>query len=80
MTVFQLARMKAREIIKSLETRRRMERKIRECVQERQYKWNEVNNRDNEQEREEIDLVSNVYRLKHSTECAELWLMVDIKT
>lgn len=35
----------------------------------------------NEQrEREEIDPVSNVYTLEHSGECAELRLMVDIKT
>lgn len=31
-------------------------------------------------EREEIEPVSNVYTLEHSSECAELRLMVDIKT
>lgn len=54
-----------------------------ECVYKRENS-NEMDWRketmNEEREREEIDPVSNVYTLEHSGECAELRLMVDIKT
>lgn len=73
-------------IICSNETLKRKEKRQKTATSVRtrekiELRWTErKETMDEKREREEIDLMSNVYTLEHSSECAELRLMVDIKT